>query len=177
MDASERAQAPTTGAELETLLGFLNHQRDTLRWKCAGLDAAQLDTRSTASALTLGGLLGHLSLVEVHWFRVMLHGEEPHPPFDVADWKADRDWEMTWARGRSPEDLLTLFDDAVRAADEGIARAVAADGLETRGARVSHRTRKPFTLRWILLHMIEEHSRHNGHADLIREGLDGVTGA
>src|SRR5262245_61177169 len=101
------------------------------------------------------------------------------PPFDTVDWDADRDWEWHSAKDDSPEELRRLFDGAVRRSDTVLDAALASGaGLDSESARTSPREGEgPFSLRWILLHMIEEYARHNGHADLIRQSIDGQTGA
>jgi hypothetical protein len=103
-------------------------------------------------------------------------GVDLMPPFDTVDWDADRDWEWHSARDDSPEELRTLFDEAVRRADAVVDEALTHAGLEQESARKSRHQDSTFTLRWILVHLIEEYSRHNGHADLIRESIDGQTG-
>ena len=99
------------------------------------------------------------------------------PPFDTADWKASRDWEMDTSRDDTPEELKALFDDAVARADRQIDAALAKPtGLDTLSVRPRRGGDEHFSLRWILTHMIEEYARHNGHADLIREAVDGQRG-
>lgn len=170
-----RARAPRSGTEVETLLGFLDHHRDTLRLKTDGLDAAQLATRLAPSTMTLGGMLKHMAWVEDWWFSQSLAGNPESDAFADADWDADSDWEWTSAAGQSPEELRALFDDLVAASDAIIAAALPA-GLDQPAVRISPRGLQP-SMRWILVHMIEEYARHNGHADLIRESIDGAVGA
>src|SRR4051794_27164759 len=171
-----RVDPPLHGTEVAVLRGFLDYQRDTLRLKCQGLTQQQLARPLPPSDMTLGGMMKHLALVESSWFESVFAGGEYMPPFDAVDWDADRDWEWHTARGDSPEVLLALFDEAVRRADAVVDTAVARGGLEQESARRSRREDSTFTLRWILVHMIEEYARHNGHADLIRESIDGLTG-
>ena len=175
----DRTDPPLAAPELETLRGYLDFHRDTLRWKCDGLDREQLGTPHPPSTMTLGGLMKHLALVESSWFEDVLHGEGLMPPFTDIDWDADPDWEWRTAADDEPEELRRLFDEAVSRADDGIDRALAAGGLEAGSVRKA--TRGPdegssFSLRWMLLHMIEEYARHNGHADLLREAIDGEVG-
>ncbi len=106
----------------------------------------------------------------------MLHGRPMPEPWASADWDADRDWEMTSARDDSPEELRRIMDESVEQARRDIDAALAEGGLEFRSATLSRKENQQFTLRWILLHMIEEYARHNGHADFLREAVDGVTG-
>ncbi len=101
------------GDEAATLLGFLDYQRATLAWKCAGLDAAGLNAITAASSMTLGGILKHLAYVEQDWFSRELHGRDRQPPWDAVDWKADPDWEWHSAAEDTPEQLFALWQDAV----------------------------------------------------------------
>lgn len=176
MATTERVDPPLRGSETETLLAFLDFHRDTLRRKTEGLTADQLAATLPPSTMTLGGMLKHLALVEDNWFSVVLMGNEDAEPWKSVDWDADRDWEWHTAADDSPEELRRLFDDACAASDRIIERALAEDGLEILSVRESRRESGKFGLRWILVHMIEEYARHNGHADLIRESIDGETG-
>jgi uncharacterized damage-inducible protein DinB len=172
----ERVDPPLATGEAATLLAFLNYHRDTLRLKAAGLDAAQLDTPHPPSSMTLGGLLKHLALVEDNWFSVVLLGNEDAAPWRDVDWDADPDWEWHTAAQDTPEQLRGALDDAIDASDRCVGRALNDGGLDQLSVRESRRGEGRFSLRWILVHMIEEYARHNGHADLIRESIDGATG-
>jgi hypothetical protein len=97
-------------------------------------------------------------------------------PWDAVDWEADPDWEFSSAADDSPDDLRRGLDEAVAQARRHIDEALSLGGLDQLSVTPSRREGRPFTLRWILLHMIEEYARHNGHADLIRESIDGTTG-
>jgi uncharacterized damage-inducible protein DinB len=174
-DAQGRPEPPYAGDEAATLLGFLDFQRATLAWKCAGLDAEGLRATVAASSLTLGGLLKHLALVEDHWFSCWLHDRDQAPPWNDVDWDADRDWEFRTAADDSPERLLALWQDAVARSRELVDEALASGGLGQLAKHVGRDGEQP-SLRWILCHMVEEYARHNGHADLIRESVDGATG-
>lgn len=169
---TERTDPPTTGDERTQLLAFLQYQRDTLRLKAGGLDAGQLDTALPPSVMTLGGMVKHLAFVESWWIRQVFLGEEAGEPWASVDWKADWDWDWHSAKDDTPEQLWALYDEMVADADGVLAGA----DLETLAAKPSRRTGQPFNLRWILLHLVEEYARHNGHADLIREAIDGQTG-
>ena len=176
-DESARVDPPVRGDEVTTLRTFLDFHRDTFRWKCSGLSQGQLAQAHAPSDMTLGGMMKHLAVVESGWFEDTFAGRGLMPPFDTVDWEADRDWEWHTARDDSPEDLRALFDDAVRRADAVINAALATDaGLDALSEQESRRGEGRFSLRWILVHMIEEYARHNGHADLIRESIDGQTG-
>ena len=170
-----RPDPPRAGGEVETLLGFLEFQRATLEWKCAGLDRDQLAATTAASTMTLGGLLNHLAAVEDGWFSVDLHGNEFAAPWDGVDWDADPDWEWRTALDEEPEVLRGRWRAAVERSRELLDQALAVDGLDTLAVRTAPDGRV-WSLRWIVLHMIEEYARHNGHADLLRESIDGQTG-
>lgn len=173
-----RTDPPLTGTETETLLGFLDFFRDTLRLKTDGLGAEQLELRLEPSAMTLGGMLTHLAWVEDWWFGQVFSGHPPAEPWGAADWKTDPDWEWHFAAGQSGERLREVFDEAVAASDRILSEALgAAEGLDAVAARPSRRDpQRHISLRWIVVHMIEEYARHNGHADLLREAVDGSTG-
>ena len=175
IDEQGRPEPSPHGTEVETLLGFLDFHRATLAWKCSGLDAAGLSATLAPSTMTLGGLLKHLALVEDDWFSVVFFDREAMPPFDTADWDADRDWEWHSAVDDSPAELFALWEAAVAGSRDRVAEALARGGLDQLAARSWSDGRRP-SLRWILVHMIEEYARHNGHADLLRESIDGSTG-
>ncbi|GAA1390117.1 DinB family protein [Luteococcus peritonei] len=169
-DEQGRPEPPQRAGELETLTGFLDFHRATLAWKCSGLDATGLDRPLRPGGVTLGGMLSHLAYVEDHWFGRVLLGRPSAPPWDEVDWRADPDWDWHDAAGRAPDDLFARWQEAVEASREALDQALQTDGLD----QVTPDGR--FTLRWILVHMVEEYSRHNGHADLLREAVDGLTG-
>ena len=177
VDEYGRPEPPLTGDETETLVGFLEYQRATLAWKCRGLDAAGLNVTVGVSSMTLGGMLKHLAYVEDYWFSQRLLGRDWHPPVDTGDWPADPDWDwhFTSAAGDSPEQLDAIWRAAVAQSRSSVADALAEGGLAGL-ARFSWPNGESPSLRWILVHMIEEYARHNGHADLIRESIDGETG-
>ena len=172
----DRTRPPLAADEVTTLLAFLNYHRDTIRMKTGGLDRAGLGVTLGPSTMTLGGMLKHLSLVESSWFSEDLLGGPLMPPFDTVDWDADRDWDWDSATEDTPEELRALFDEACARSDAIISDALADGGLETLSVVRSPRTGEQISLRWIIVHMIEEYARHNGHADLIRESIDGATG-
>lgn len=160
-------------AELRELRSFLDAQRDTLRRLVAGLGADQLRHRLEPSTMTLGGMLKHLAYVEDFWLHVILLDQPPTPPFESVDWRTDRDWDWRTAADDGPEELHRLFERSVARSDAALDGV---GGPESRAARGRRRTSAPPTVRWLLLHMVEEYARHCGHADLIRESIDGATG-
>jgi uncharacterized damage-inducible protein DinB len=174
--SDDRVRPPLRADETTTLRAFLDYHRGTLRWKCAGLTQQQLAQALPPSDMTLGGLMKHLAVVESGWFEETFAGRSQMPPFDTVDWDGDPDWEWHTARDDTPEELLALFDEAVRRADEVIDGALADGGLDAESQEEDLREGTPFSLRRIIVHMIEEYARHNGHADLIRQSIDGATG-
>lgn len=175
VDEHGRPEPPLAADEPATLLGFLEFLRATLAWKCAGLDAAGLSATVGASTMTLGGLLKHLALVETYWFAKRLHGHAEGPPWDDVDWAADRDWDWHSAAHDSPEELRALWEAAVTRSRALVDEALAGGGLDQLAARPRRGGSTP-SMRWIVVHMIEEYARHCGHADLLREAIDGAAG-
>jgi uncharacterized damage-inducible protein DinB len=175
LDEQGRPEPPLVGDEIATLLGFLDFQRVTLAWKCAGLDGTAMRATLPPSSMTLGGLLKHLTYDEANWFSRWLHGRDREPPWDTVDWKADPDWDWHSAVEDSPEQLFAFWQHTVDRSRSLVAEALADGGLERLARRSWPDGRAP-SLRWILVHMIEEYARHNGHADLLRESVDGLTG-
>jgi uncharacterized damage-inducible protein DinB len=169
MNDDERPEPPYTGDERATLTGFLDYQRATLEWKCDGLTEEQLRRRPIpTSALSLLGLVRHLTDVEQNWFRVSLDGQPPsfHYWHRGPDFR-DIDWEVEAA------DVAESF--RVWREEVDLARGVVA-ASESLDRSFDHPVDGPVTLRWILTHMSEEYARHNGHADLLREAIDGAVG-
>ncbi len=174
-DDHGRVAPPVDADEATTLLAFLDYHRATLAWKTAGLDSADLNAPMHPTTMTLGGLLKHLAGVEVWWFSEVLAGRPEQLPWSAADWEADADWDWHSAADDEPADLRGLWQAAVDDSRRLTADALAVQGLDT-PARWSFPEGGTPTLRWILVHMIEEYARHNGHADLLREAVDGLTG-
>ncbi|HLS62761.1 MAG TPA: DinB family protein [Ruania sp.] len=172
VDEQGRTEPPMAADERRTLLGFLDYQRATLHWKCSGLGADELQVRVADSTMTLGGIVKHLAWVEDHWFTQMLRGEPMPQPWQSVDWQADQDWEWNSAAADAPGELFTLWQQSVARSRHAIDQV---SDLGTLAARSWPDGQTP-SLRWILTHMIEEYARHNGHADLIRESIDGSTG-
>ena len=174
IDEQGRPEPPFAADEPTMLKAYLDWQRATLRWKCSGLDSAGMSTKVAASKLTLGGILKHMALVEDAWFSWSLWGEDRHKHWPTVDW-GDPDWEFDSAADDTPDELFAMWDAAIARSDDRIARAMSAEGLDKLSTSRSPDGESP-TLRWIMVHMIEEYARHNGHADLIREAVDGEVG-
>jgi uncharacterized damage-inducible protein DinB len=175
IDPEGRPEPPVAADEIGTLLGYLDYQRATLAWKCAGLDSAGLSATVGVSTMTLGGILKHMALVEVAWFSRSLFGRERGAPWDTVDWDADPDWDWHSAERDSPAQIFALWNHAVVRSRTLVEEALADGGLDRLAVRSWSDGRVP-SLRWIVCHMIEEYARHNGHADLLRESVDGETG-
>jgi hypothetical protein len=168
-----RWEPPIAGDEAATLLGFLERQRATFAWKSGGLDAAGLRATLGPSKMTLGGMLKHLARFEDDMSTEWLHGRDQRPPWNAVDWRADPAWDWRTAVDDAPESLYALWRDAVARSRALFAAALAEGGP----ARQFGGPGSPApALRYILLNMIEEYARHNGHADLIRESIDGRVG-
>lgn len=163
LDADERGM----------LTGFLDYQRGTLLWKASGLTREEMGRTVASSSLTIAGVVNHLALVEESWFTEDFAGQPMPAPFTDVDWAADPDWEHRTALDEEPEVLLARY---AAACERSRAVVAAAESLDAPSAVFNDRAGKHFTLRWILVHMIEETARHNGHVDLLREAIDGLTG-
>ncbi|WP_185994328.1 DinB family protein [Nocardioides campestrisoli] len=168
-------EPPLAGTEAEHLLGSLERLRATFRWKADGLDEAGLRVALPSSALTLGGLLKHLALVEDHMFTSKLAGTSPGEPWASADWEEHPDWDFTSAGSDAAAELYRRYDDAVRRARQRVGEALDAGGLDHPCA-VTGPDGTPASLRRLLFDLVEEYGRHTGHADLLREAVDGRTG-
>ena len=170
-----RVEPPVAGTEVDTLLGSLDRQRATFAWKAGGLDAAGLKAKVGASSMTLGGMLKHLALIEDHYFTRKLLGDDLGAPWNSGNWDADPDWEWHSAAEDAPEELYALWDDAV-ARSRAVVTEVLPDGGLDQLARATWPDGRAPSLRRILIDLIEEYARHVGHADLIRESVDGLVG-
>lgn len=174
-DSEPPWEPPLAGTEAEHLVGALERLRATFRWKVDGLDAVGLQARFGSSTLTLGGLLKHLALVEDHYFTTKLSGAEPGAPWDAVDWEADGDWEFTSAVSDSPDELYALWDGAVERSRARLDKALADGGLD-RSVHASDGEGNHASLRRLVCDLVEEYGRHTGHADLLREAVDGRVG-
>jgi hypothetical protein len=167
---------PLAGDETATLLGSLERERRTFAWKCGGLDAAGLRATTAASTMTLGGLLKHLALIEDDYFSRRLRDGTLGPPWDAVDWDADPDWEWHSAAEDTPEQLMSLWEGAVARSRAVLAETLAQGGLDQLVTRVTNDRGESPSLRRTLIDIIEEYSRHVGHADILREAVDGLVG-
>lgn len=162
---------PKQADERQTLVAFLDYYRELMLDKCGGLTREQLATRLEPSTMTLIGMMYHLAVVEESWFEEVFLGGELGEPWASVDWDADRDWEWHHAPLMDPDDVFAAYRRAFVRSNEIVANTPSLDALSVRDRHGEH-----WSLRWILVHMIEETARHAGHADLIRESLDGSVG-
>ncbi|MET0862749.1 MAG: DinB family protein [Nakamurella sp.] len=174
-DGTDRPWPPRAGGEADMLVGFLDYQRATLAWKCGGLTDEQLRVARPPSTITLGGLLKHLASIEDEWFTEVVAGKPTPEPWAGIDQETDPDWAWTSAADDSGEQLRSLWAERVDRA-----RTVVGGLLRNSGVRALDELHSAWlgdvSLRWVMVHMIEEYARHNGQADLIRESIDGQTG-
>ena len=162
-----RTDVPRTGDERALLRAYLDFHRDTLALKCAGLSDADLRRRPTASSLSLLGLVRHMAEVERSWFRRVIDGQDV-----PLLWSPEGNFQVAYdAADAAPEEAFAAWQ-----AEIAIARDIeaAAPSLDVTG--VDRRSGDEYSLRRVLVHLIQEYARHNGHADLIREEIDGTTG-
>jgi hypothetical protein len=170
------SEPPVAGDETATLLGEMERLRAVVAWKCGGVDAAGARATLPPSTLTLGGLLKHLAGVEDEYFTHRLLGEELGPPWDAVDWDADPNWEWRTGAEDPPEEVMALWREATDRSRAAVAKALATGGGLDQRAKVARPGGEPPTLRRIVIDMVEEYARHAGHADLIRESVDGLVG-
>jgi uncharacterized damage-inducible protein DinB len=167
-----RVDPDLSGSERVLLCQYLDNQRQTMLQKTEGLSAAQLVRAHPPSELTLACLLYHLALVEETWMEVRFFGRPERAPWVGVDWDADPNWEFRTAAELVPEELRQRYRDACERSRRVVSATTSLDELSAQ-ARPDGRH---FSLRWVLLHLIEETARHAGHADLLREALDGTVG-
>lgn len=168
-------QPPVAGTEAEHLVAALDRQRTTFRWKADGLDSAGLALTIGASTMTLGGLLKHLAFVEDLYFTARLLQTSPGKPWEDVDWGAEPGWDWVSATSDSPGRLYALYDSSVVRSREHLTAAITDRGLEQAIDLGWSGGRQP-SLRRVLFDLIEEYARHTGHADLLREAVDGRVG-
>ncbi len=167
-------EPPMAGTEAEQLLGALDRLRWTFRYKTDGLDAAGLSTTVGASSLTLGGLLKHLALVEDVQVTEKLDGGAYGERWDRYGAGESEDWHVTTGDA-TPEELYDLYDRTVERVRAKVATLLAAGGLDQRAA-AHHPDGRHASLRRLICDLVEEYGRHTGHADLLREAVDGRVG-
>jgi uncharacterized damage-inducible protein DinB len=167
IDAQGRPEPPYDGDERDTMAGYLDFQRATVRWKLAGLSDADARRSVVPSPLTtLAGVVKHLIDVERYWFQQVLDGRDDLTYAWTRD-DLDGDWRIE--PGETVAGLLAGYDEACAQSRDVLARlSLDGSGRRPDGTEVS--------VRWVLAHMLEETARHAGHADLLRELVDGVTG-
>lgn len=167
-----RIDPDTDGSELGMLAQYLDHQRETMLRKTEGLTSEQMAQKHPPSELTLGGLLYHLSLVEENWMEARFAGLPDREPWASVDWDSDPNWEFLNAAHLEPEQLQSRYREACDRSRNIVSNATGLDELSVRALR----DERHFSLRWVLLHLIEETARHAGHADFLREAVDGTVG-
>ena len=167
-----RLEPDPVASEAELLAQYLDYQRATVLEKTAGLAAGQMGYQHAPSSLTLAGLLYHLAFVEESWMEVDFLGLPEREPWALVGWDADPDWEFHTAVTLEPEEIRQRYRDACERSRQVVA---AADSLDQQSV-MPLRDGRHFSLRWVLLHLIEETARHAGHADMIREAIDGSVG-
>jgi hypothetical protein len=166
-------EPPLAGTEVEHLVGALDRLRTTFRWKADGLDEAGLRTCVGASSLTLGGLLKHLALVEDHSSTTRLSGAPIGEPWATP--REGDDWEFASASDHTPDELYTLWDGAVERSRTRFEAALAEGGPDQL-VNLAWPDGRHASLRRLLFDLVEEYGRHTGHADLLREAVDGRVG-
>lgn len=165
-----RTEAPGQADERETLLGFLRWQRETFAWKCVGLSPEQLALRAVApSKMSLLGLVRHQADVERGWVQGRIAGEVSEPLYWRVD-DNDADFNEAVGTPECVEQAWTAFWEAAAFTDRFVPAAPNLD------ITCEDRWRGTLSLRWVLLHLIDGYARHNGHADLLRERIDGAVG-
>jgi hypothetical protein len=164
-----RSEPSRVSGERDALQAWLDYHRATLLFKCQGLDGEQLVRRAAEpSTLSLLGLVRHMAEVERGWFRRGFAGRSDVPLLYCSDEDPDADFDRADAAEAEADFLAYQAECAL--ADEAVRDRSLDDTFPGR------RDGAPIDLRWVYLHMIEEYARHNGHADILRERLDGVTG-
>jgi uncharacterized damage-inducible protein DinB len=167
-----RQDPDTRAAERDALGQYLDYQRETILLKTEGLTKDQLAQKIPTSDLTLAGLLYHLALVEESWLEGRFLGLPDRQDWVDVDWVADPNWEFRTATTMDPGPLRQRYRDACERSRQAAASAASLDQLSAFKGNDGWQ----FTLRWVLLHLIEETARHAGHADLLREAIDGSVG-
>lgn len=169
-------EPPLAGTEVEHLTGALDRLRTTFRWKADDLDSAGLDAHVGASELTLGGLLKHLAAAEDYMWTVKLSGTPIGEPWDALGWDGSKDWDFTFdTTNDSPEQLYEFWDGMVQRSRLRLGAALDDGGLDQL-VQLTWPDGSRANLRRLVCDLIEEYGRHTGHADLLREAVDGRVG-
>jgi hypothetical protein len=163
------------GSEADLVVFALDRSRAQFAWKCGGLDAAALRRQHPPSAMTLGGLLKHLALNEDYTTARKVTGQPLGAPWNAVDFDADPGWEWRTAAEDTPEALYALWRGAVRRSRAAVTAALKRGGLDQPAAFTSSSGETP-NLRRVLVDLHDEYARHVGHADLLREAVDGLVG-
>ncbi len=167
MTSAERSAPPRVADERTMLETWLDFHRATLALKCEGLDDKALrEASAPPSELTLLGLVRHMAEVERNWFRRVLEGEKVEPIWYSRE---DPEGEFHFADGNTAEECFAIWREEIAKARTAAEGRSLEDVVPGPGGH-------DYNLRWIYVHMIEEYARHNGHADLVRERIDGATG-
>jgi uncharacterized damage-inducible protein DinB len=167
-----RTDPDPAGSEFELLQQYLDYQRETMLTKTEGLTGAQMAQPLAPSSLTLGGLLHHLALVEEDWMEVRFAGLPAREPWIGIDWDADPDWEFRTAAELEHDALRQRYRDACERSRRLVSQALGPDQMSMQPLPDG----RHFSLRWVLLHLVEETARHAGHDDLVRQAIDGAVG-
>jgi hypothetical protein len=168
-------EPPMTAGEVDMVLFALDRSRAQFAWKSGGLDATGLSKPYPPSAMTMGGLLKHLAHVEDNYTSTDLIGQPIGAPWDAADLRTDPGWVWRTAADDSPEELYALWRAAVERARAAWVRVLADGGLDQPSKYVMSNGESP-NLRRVLVDWHDEYARHVGHADLLRESVDGLVG-
>lgn len=167
-------EPPLAGTDAEHLIGSLERLRATFRWKADGLDLQALQVRIPSSALSLGGLLKHLAVCEDDIFSWKFAGQQPTVRTQIPDGVDEDEWQFTVDDDETPEQVYALWDDAVGRSQARLREALADGGLD-QPAHLEWESQH-LSLRRLVCDLIEEYGRHTGHADLLREAVDGRVG-
>lgn len=167
--------SPELSAEAQSVLEVLERNRRTFAWKTSGLDREGLAATTAPSSMTLGGLVKHMALVETDWLVVKLAGQPYGAPWDGVDFEADPDWEWRTGAQDGPEEIFALWRSAVQRSREVVTAVLHQGGMDA-ASQFTRGDERNATVREMLLDMIEEYARHTGHADLLRESVDGLVG-
>jgi uncharacterized damage-inducible protein DinB len=163
----DRTEVPRTGDERELLRAYLDFHRETLALKCSGLSDGDLRRRTTPSSLSLLGIVRHMAEVERSWFRRVIDGQDV-----PLVWSPDGDFQVAYVAADA--DRAEAF--AAWEAEIVHARRIERAAVSLDVVGVDRRSGDEYSLRRVMVHLIQEYARHNGHADLIREGIDGAVG-